>query len=108
MALAKQANRYVENRAPWKMVKSDRDHAATTLWSALSVVNCLKTTLYPYLPFTCQKLHEMLGLDGRIEDEPWGWSQSEMKPGAALQSPSPLFRKLDESVVEQEVARLGA
>jgi methionyl-tRNA synthetase len=107
MALAKQANRYVENRAPWKAVKSDPDHAATTLWTALSVVNCLKTTLYPYLPFTCQKLHEMLGFDGRIQDQSWGWDEGEMKPGAALQSPEPLFAKLDESVVQEEVARLG-
>lgn len=108
MTLAKQANKYLENRQPWKAVKTDRDHAARTLWVALGVINCLKTTLYPYLPFTCQKLHEMLGFTSQLDQEPWVWSSDDLTPGAALQSPQPLFAKLDEAVVEEEVARLGA
>ena len=108
MALAKMTNKYIEDRQPWAAVKTDRDHAATTLWTTLSVVNCLKTTLYPYLPFTCQKLHAMLGFEGAIEDQSWGWSESEMKPGTPLRSPLPLFAKLDQAVVGKEVARLGA
>ena len=108
MTLAKQANKYLENRQPWKAVKTDRDHAARTLWVALGVINCLKTTMYPYLPFTCQKLHEMLGFTSQLDQEPWVWSSDDLTPGAALQSPQPLFAKLDEAVVEEEVARLGA
>jgi methionyl-tRNA synthetase len=107
MTLAKQANKYLENRQPWKAVKTDRDHAARTLGVALSVINCLKTTLYPYLPFTCQKLHEMLGFDGQLDQQPWAWSSDELVAGAPLQKPQPLFAKLDEAVVEEEVARLG-
>jgi len=35
------------------------------------------------------------------------WNPSELKPGQKLNQPSPLFKKLDESVVEEERARLG-
>ena len=108
MGLAKMANRYVEARQPWKAVKTDRDHAATTLWTALSVINCLKTTMYPYLPFTSQKLHALLGFDDLIENRPWAWDEAELKPGAALETPKALFAKLDEAVVSKEVARLGS
>jgi methionyl-tRNA synthetase len=34
------------------------------------------------------------------------WTKSELPPGQALRPPAPLFKKLDESVVEEEYARL--
>jgi methionyl-tRNA synthetase len=34
------------------------------------------------------------------------WAKSELSPGQALREPAPLFKKLDESVVEEEYARL--
>jgi methionyl-tRNA synthetase len=35
------------------------------------------------------------------------WTKSALPPGQALREPAPLFRKLDESVIEQEYARLA-
>ncbi|CAI8044076.1 Methionine--tRNA ligase [Geodia barretti] len=61
MALAQTANRYLDQKEPWRAVRSDKADAAQTLWTAVSVINCLKTTLYPFLPFSSQKLHTMLG-----------------------------------------------
>jgi methionyl-tRNA synthetase len=34
------------------------------------------------------------------------WAVSELPAGQALREPAPLFKKLDESVVEEEYARL--
>jgi methionyl-tRNA synthetase len=34
------------------------------------------------------------------------WAKSALPPGQALREPAPLFKKLDESVVEEEYARL--
>jgi methionyl-tRNA synthetase len=34
------------------------------------------------------------------------WAKSELPPGQALYQPAPLFKKLDESVIEEEYARL--
>jgi methionyl-tRNA synthetase len=34
------------------------------------------------------------------------WAKSELPPGQALREPAPLFKKLDESVIEEEYARL--
>ncbi len=107
MALARAANRYVESRRPWSAAKADPDHAALTLWTALGAVSCLRVTLYPYLPFTSQRLHEMLGLKGRVEECAWGWDGAALTPGATLGAPAPLFAKLDEAVAEREAARLG-
>jgi methionyl-tRNA synthetase len=35
------------------------------------------------------------------------WAKSELPPGQALREPAPPFKKLDESVVEEEYARLA-
>jgi len=105
MALAQEANRFLDEKAPWKVIKEDRQAAADALYPAISVISCLRTMLYPFLPFSSQKLHEYLGFTGRVEDG--GWQPRVPVPGQKLLSPQPLFTKLDESVVEEESARLG-
>jgi methionyl-tRNA synthetase len=97
----------------------------------LRVVDNLKTILAPTLcvPHTAQKLHEYLGYDGQLfgtqqvveyQEETRShqaltydhsgavgtWAPSALPPGQALREPAPLFKKLDESVIEEETARL--
>ena len=105
MGLAQEGNRYLDRKAPWKQVKEDKDAAATTLWCALSVVEALKTILYPFLPFSSHKLHGYLGL-GEL-DESSEWKIGAPVAGRELQKPSPLFAKLEDEVAEVETARLG-
>ncbi|MDO8612826.1 MAG: methionine--tRNA ligase [Dehalococcoidia bacterium] len=105
MAVAREANRYVEENAPWSLVKEDRERCATVLHTALGVIAALNTALYPYLPFTCQQLHGFLGNEGPVEAA--GWRSVIPQPGQPLAEPKPLFRKLDPSIVEEEEARLG-
>jgi methionyl-tRNA synthetase len=133
MRLAGLANRYVAEQAPWTLLESDRERAGTVLHVALRVVDSLKILLTPYLPFSCQRLHELLGYDDTIAGplefrlveeegrEPhvvltgdyagWGgrWEPSELPAGQALREPRPLFAKLDpERVVAEELSRMEA
>ena len=105
MDIAHKANRYLEEKSPWKAIKEDRQKAAKSLYFALSVITQLKTMLYPFLPFSSQKVHEFLGFAGKVEDCGWQWQ--ELPPGQRLLKPYPLFTKLDESLVEEETKRLG-
>jgi len=105
MALAHEANRYLDEKAPWKTIKTDRQAAANSLYTAISVIAQLKTLLYPFLPFSSQKVHEYLGFDGKAGDRGWQWQ--ELPPGQKLQEPQPLFKKLDESIIEEETRRIG-
>ena len=107
MGLARAANTYLDRRAPWRALKVDRQSAATTLWVSLSVVNCLKTALYPFLPFSSEKLHGMLGMSGELQTGGWSWSPDSLRPGQPLESPEPLFAKLDEEIVQRETERIG-
>ena len=105
MAVAQAANRYLDERAPWTAVKENRKHAAETLYVAVNVVSAVATLLQPFLPFTSPRAWTFAGNAGDIEQA--GWRRAEVAPGTELPEPEPLFRKLDESVVEEEEARLG-
>ena len=105
MSLAQEANRYLDEKSPWKTIKQDRQAAATSLYVAISVLSCLRTVLYPFLPFSSQKLHEYLGFKGSVEDD--GWLLHLPSPGQKLLPPEPLFSKLDEGLADEETSRLG-
>ena len=108
-ALAQETNRYLDSRAPWQAIKTDRADAARSLGTAIQVLNCLKVVLSPYLPFTSQKLHGFLGFYGDVSSEPWDFDAlvSNIQPGAPLRNPSALYTKLDTAVAEQEAEQLG-
>ncbi len=128
-ALAHSTNRYLNDKAPWAQIKSDPAAAATTIYVALQVIDHLKVLLNPFLPFTTQQLHHFLGYDGDIfgrlttEEVPDArgvhlvlrydgsdlaahWAPATLPPGQALRPPQALYKKLDDSIVEQERARL--
>jgi methionyl-tRNA synthetase len=103
MGLAQEANRYLDEKAPWKAIKTDKAAAGTSLYVAISVLSCLKTVLYPFLPFSSQKLHEYLGYAGEVKDS--GWKFCLPPAGQKLVAPQALFVKLDEKEVEVENMR---
>jgi len=109
MTVAQETNRYLDEKSPWKIIKEDQPAAANSLYVALGIISRLKTMLYPFLPFSSQKVHEYLGFEGKVEDyaqkKPL---QSLPEPGQRLQKPQPLFAKLDAALVEEETARLGS
>ncbi|MCZ6749718.1 MAG: methionine--tRNA ligase [SAR324 cluster bacterium] len=130
MRLADRANRYLNDQEPWRLVKEDRARAGTVLYTALRAIDSLKVILSPFLPFSAQALHEMLGYRGslagtlRFEEVAEGngrthriltgdyrghdgrWEPSALAAGQSLVNPAPLFKKLDASIVDEELARL--
>ena len=101
LKLAQAANKYLDDRAPWKAVKTDKPHAAETLATALNVINALKTLLNPILPFSTAQLHDDLSQPGTIADA--GWRYSPVRAGTKLGTPRPLYTKLDLAPDEAKV-----
>jgi methionyl-tRNA synthetase len=119
MRASSSANQYVSDQAPWSVIKDDRDRAATILNVALRCVDSLKVLFTPFLPFTSQALHELLGHEGILAGTPefrtvtdetgeehailtgdyssWvgSWQPTELAEGQRLRDPAPLFKKLD-------------
>ena len=103
---------------------------ARTLYTALQAISGLKDLWAPILPYTSQRLHELLGEEGDLFGEQLvetyqesakshvgltyngtgavgTWSRNEIPVGRQLPKPKPLFKKLDDSVAEDELSRLG-
>jgi methionyl-tRNA synthetase len=104
MALASALNRFLDEAAPWKTLKSDPERAGTSLWTALQVVSALRVLTAPYLPFSAQQLHAYLGDEGDVHALPWAFR--DLPAGRALPPPQPLFRKLDDEELAGLVERL--
>jgi methionyl-tRNA synthetase len=94
MAVARAANRYLDEQAPWKQIKVDRDAAGTSIYVMLQVISGLRVLFSPYLPFSSQKLHHLLGFAGEVSTG--HWRSSEVPAGTKLPVPTPLFPKLEE------------
>jgi len=130
MRTVAEANKYFSEQAPWKLRESDPDRMRTVLHVTLQVVDDAKTLLTPFLPRSSQAVHEMLGGSGewsgspRLEtvdedgapsypvitgsyDASFRWSSRPIAVGTPLSVPTPLFSKLDSSVVDEEIARLS-
>ncbi|TML71640.1 MAG: methionine--tRNA ligase [Actinobacteria bacterium] len=113
------ANQYISEQAPWSTIKSDRARAATVLNVSLRCVDSLKVLFTPFLPFSSQVVHALLGYDDVLAGElafrdvpepggethtvltgdyaTWrrGWGPSAPPEGQKLREPTPLFKKLD-------------
>ena len=105
MELAREGNRYFDSQAPWKEVKVDKQRTGAIMATMVQLIANLRVMLHPFLPDTCTKLHSILGLPGEGKDVKW--ELFEIKPGHKLGQATPLFKKLDPSIVETERAKLG-
>jgi methionyl-tRNA synthetase len=106
MAMAQEANRYLDETAPWKTIREDRPAAARSLYTALAAIDSLNVAFAPFLPFSSERLYSLLHGEGSINAS--GWRSELPRPGQILGEPKPLFVKLDPSVAEEEERRLGA
>jgi methionyl-tRNA synthetase len=129
MAAVAEANKYFSEQAPWKLRESEPERMQTILHVTLQAVADAKTLLTPFLPRSSQAVNEMLGgapdWSGmpRIEtvdedggpsypvitgtyDSSFRWEPRPIAAGTKLDVPTPLFTKLDQSVVDEEIARL--
>ncbi|SCL18451.1 methionine--tRNA ligase [Micromonospora inyonensis] len=132
MKVVAEANRYLSDQAPWKLKgEDDKPRMGTILHVALQVVSDANTLLTPFLPHSAQKVHELLGGTGvhapmpsivEVEDLDGGpaypvltgdytqgtrWASVPLEVGRPLAAPKPVFRKLDPSIVDEELARLA-
>jgi methionyl-tRNA synthetase len=133
MGVVSAANKYLSDTEPWKLKNTDADRMATVLHVALQVVDDAKTLLTPFLPTSSTEVHHLLHGDEpwaampdlvEVDEEtaPGSpsysvltgsyetgarWESRPIEVGRALGPPTPVFTKLDPSVVDEELARLA-
>ena len=135
MRLATEVNKYLDVHAPWFEIKTDRNEAAKSLYTAIQAIDLLKLIFAPFLPDTSERLNSILNYDQSIFGKPETqavedklgeyfvltlnqadtqvkagqdlWQAGRIEGGRAFQQPTALFKKLDHSIVDEERSRLG-
>ena len=104
MDLARGANKYFNDKAPWKTRKEAPDVCATTIHYCLQTAYALSVLFDPLLPFTGKKIRGQLN---RPEDFSWAdAAELSMKEGHSLNPPEIVFKKIEDNLIAGEIERL--
>ncbi|UFU03799.1 methionine--tRNA ligase [Ruania suaedae] len=130
MRAVSEVNRYVSETQPWKL-KTDPERLATVLHTTTQAVSDCNTILAPFLPHSAQDVHTTFGGTGTFAPQPRieevtdldddtrhypvitgdysqvpSWQSRPVTPGTPIGKPTPVFTKLDDSIVTEELERL--
>jgi methionyl-tRNA synthetase len=106
MNLARAANKYFNDTAPWKSIKEQPDEAAKALYVCAQLMRSLAIAFEPILPKTSQAIGELLG---GFRDKSWqSLTQPHIAENTPLAEPKILFSKIEDDVVARQIAKLGS
>lgn len=133
MRVVGEVNAYVSRTEPFRLKGEDqRGRLGTILHVLAQCVSDCNTLLAPLLPHSSNAVHRVLGGSGdfvpmprveQVEDLDGGpgypvitgeysatppWRRVDVVPGTPVPKPTPVFVKLDDAVVAEELARMGA
>jgi len=104
MDVARMGNKYLADTEPWKLIKDDSDRVGTILNISLQIAANLNVLAGPFLPKTSKKLQSMLQLE-QLQWQDAG-SVELLTPGHQLSKAELLFEKIEDQVVDRQVAKL--
>ena len=104
MNLARLGNKYLADQEPWKVIKIDEERVKTILYIALQITAALSVASFPFIPDTSKKLQKMLN----FSSENWAdlLQEEVLQAGNKIGEVEILFPKIEDELVENEVAKL--
>jgi len=106
MNIARLGNKYLADEEPWKLIKTDAERVKTVMYVALQVATALAITSEPFLPFTSEKLKNILQLGTTA------WEQVKQNPTVLLPTghkigvATLLFEKIEDAAIAKQLERL--
>lgn len=104
MNLARIGNKYLADTEPWKLAKTDMARVETIMHISMQLVANLAIAFEPFLPFSSQKLREMINM------EAFNWAdlgRTDLVPaGHKINKASLLFEKIEDETIEAQVQKL--
>ena len=102
--LARIGNKYLADTEPWKLAKTDMARVETVMHVALQICANLAIAFEPFLPFSAQRLRQMLGM-AQVQWDKLGTIDI-LTPGSTIEKPELLFEKLPDEVIQKQKDRL--
>ncbi|HWD87046.1 MAG TPA: methionine--tRNA ligase [Mucilaginibacter sp.] len=105
MDIARMGNKYLTENEPWKTIKTNPDDAKLALHNCLVLIGHLAICLQPFLPATAKRIFHMLNWD----DVHFGFDKEvKFKHGHRLNPAELLFEKVEDAVIEAQIAKLAS
>ena len=106
MNLARIGNKYISDTEPWKVAKTDMDRTASILYTSLQICANLAIAFAPFLPFSSEKLRQMLCLEKLSWDD---LGRAEILPSGHQIAPAQLmFAKIEDAQIDAQIEKLKA
>ena len=94
MKLLDRANQYLEKKAPWKLVQTDKEQTALVLYTCMEVVRISAGLLYPAMPESCLKILNRLQIFDFHFEKIKSWEV--LKENLVIRKEAPLFPRLQQ------------
>jgi len=108
MNVARAANKYFNDAAPWKTVKNDPERCQTTIHICLQTVRTLAILIEPVLPNTALKIWRMLDLSS-LHNSQWdNAGDPVLEAGKKLGESELLFSRIEDKEIDALLDRLSA
>ncbi|WP_127845875.1 methionine--tRNA ligase [Psychroflexus aestuariivivens] len=111
MNLARLGNKYLADEEPWKLQKTDPERTKTIMNVALQVATALAVISEPFLPFTAQKLKNMLNFEAFTHPLLWNdISKLEVliPKNHQINTATFMFSKIEDDIIQQQIEKLEA
>ena len=126
MNIARLGNKYLADEEPWKLIKTDEERVKTIMYVAMQIASALAIISEPFLPFTAEKLKNMLDLEdsssasvistsGNIlttsEGNIWDLVSTKeelLPPGHRIGEAELLFSKIEDEQIQKQLDKLIA
>ena len=106
MAYSRIGNKYLADTEPWKVIKTDPERVKTILNIALQITANTSIAIEPFMPFSAAKMLKMLAVD-KFSWENLG-SMELMPAGHTIGEAQLLFEKIEDDVIDAQLAKLEA
>lgn len=95
IGLSRLGNQYLNEKEPWKTIKTNPQASANTLYVTVQIIKALTVTLEPFIPFTAEKLWKLLNLPDSVHKQAWSEATKPLPFGHKINEAKPLFHKIE-------------
>jgi methionyl-tRNA synthetase len=96
-------NQYFQRKEPWK----NSEQSGSTLYISINAVRSLSILLAPFIPFSAEKIWKQISLEGSVHEQDWNSIGTILlKPGHKLGEIEPIFKKVDNDKIKEQVSKL--
>ncbi len=100
-------NVYLNNKAPWHLIKKDKNAAGHVFNLCAQAVYALAILLAPFIPDTSEKILDYLNIPEKLNQLSWNSiNENALKEGHKIKVPMPIFQKLEINELKEKLSQI--